>query len=164
MCRPKDQGGLGIEVLEIKNKCLLSKWLFKLLTEEGVWQELLTNKYLGDKNLSQVQMTPNDSPFWKGLMRVKDDFLKFGSFDIGNGQQIRFWEDVWMGNTTLASEYPSLYAIASDRHLTVATIFENTPINLRFRRNLVGINRDLWFHLVERLMRVQLTDEPDKFN
>ena len=25
MCRPKDQGGLGIEVLEIKNKCLLSK-------------------------------------------------------------------------------------------------------------------------------------------
>ena len=25
VCRPKDQGGLGIEVLEIKNKCLLSK-------------------------------------------------------------------------------------------------------------------------------------------
>jgi hypothetical protein len=28
--RPKDQGGLGIEVLELKNKCLLSKWLYKL--------------------------------------------------------------------------------------------------------------------------------------
>jgi hypothetical protein len=25
ICRPKDQGGLGIEVLEIKNSCLLSK-------------------------------------------------------------------------------------------------------------------------------------------
>jgi hypothetical protein len=36
-CRPKDQGGLGIEVLEIKNRCLLSKWLFKLLNEDGVW-------------------------------------------------------------------------------------------------------------------------------
>ena len=63
MCRPKDQGGLGIEVLEIKNRCLLSKWLYKLLNEEGVWQELLTNKYLGDKMLSQVQVKPNDSPF-----------------------------------------------------------------------------------------------------
>jgi hypothetical protein len=31
VCRPKDQGGLGIEVLELKNLCLLSKWLFKLL-------------------------------------------------------------------------------------------------------------------------------------
>ena len=46
ICRPKDQGGLGIEVFDIKNKCLISKWLFKLLHEEGVWQELLTNKYL----------------------------------------------------------------------------------------------------------------------
>jgi hypothetical protein len=46
VCRPKDQGGLGIEVLEIKNRCLLSKWLFKLLTEEGMCQEILRNKYL----------------------------------------------------------------------------------------------------------------------
>ena len=46
VCRPKDQGGLGIEVLETKNRCLLSKWIFKLLNEEGVWQELLSNKYL----------------------------------------------------------------------------------------------------------------------
>jgi hypothetical protein len=45
ICRPKDQGGLGIEVLELKNKCLLSKWIFKLLFE-GVWQQLLHNKYI----------------------------------------------------------------------------------------------------------------------
>jgi hypothetical protein len=25
ICRPRDQGGLGIEVLELKNKCLLAK-------------------------------------------------------------------------------------------------------------------------------------------
>lgn len=63
ICRPKDQGGLGIEVLDIKNKCLLSKWLFKLLHEEGVWQELLTNKYLNNKTLSQVEAKPTDSQF-----------------------------------------------------------------------------------------------------
>ena len=66
MCRPKDQGGLGIEVLEIKNKCLLSKWLFKILNEEGVWQELIQNKYLKNKTLAQVEAKPTDSPFWKG--------------------------------------------------------------------------------------------------
>ena len=75
VCRPKDQGGLGIEVLEIKKLCLLSKWLFKMMHEEGVWQELLSNKYLGDKTLSQVQATPLDSPFWKGLMRVKHEIF-----------------------------------------------------------------------------------------
>jgi hypothetical protein len=63
ICRPKDQGGLGIDVLGIKNKCVLCKWLFKLLSEKGVWQELLTNKYLRGKTLSQVQEKPTDSPF-----------------------------------------------------------------------------------------------------
>jgi hypothetical protein len=63
ICRPKDQEGLEIEVLSIKNRCLFSKWLFKLLSVEGVWQELLFNKYLGDKTLPQVQVKPADSPF-----------------------------------------------------------------------------------------------------
>jgi hypothetical protein len=54
ICWPKDQGGLGIEVLELKNKSLLSKWLFKLINEDGVWQEILRNKYLHSKTLSHV--------------------------------------------------------------------------------------------------------------
>jgi hypothetical protein len=36
ICQPKDQGGLGVHDLEIQNKCLLSKWLFKLINEQGV--------------------------------------------------------------------------------------------------------------------------------
>jgi hypothetical protein len=72
ICQPKDQGGIGIEVLELKNICLLSKWLYKHQNEEGVWQELLSNKYLHSKSLSEVTMKPTDSPFWKGLMKVKE--------------------------------------------------------------------------------------------
>ena len=86
ICRPKDQGGLGVEVLDIKNRSLLSKWLFKLLHEDGVWHELLSNKYLKDKTISQVQAKPTDSPFWKGLMKVKGDFFNHGSFIVGNNE------------------------------------------------------------------------------
>jgi hypothetical protein len=35
MCRPKDQGGLGIIDLEIQNICLLSKWIVNLFNTEG---------------------------------------------------------------------------------------------------------------------------------
>jgi hypothetical protein len=35
--KPKSLGGLGIIDLEVQNKCLLSKWLFKLINDEGVW-------------------------------------------------------------------------------------------------------------------------------
>jgi hypothetical protein len=75
ICRPKDQGGLGIDVLELKKKCLLSKWLFKLTNEERIWQEIIHNKYIHSKTLSQVTAKPLDSPFWQGLMKAKEDFL-----------------------------------------------------------------------------------------
>jgi hypothetical protein len=60
--------------LEIKNQCLLSKWFSKLLNEEGVWQELLQNKYLHSNSLARSNRKPSNSPFWKGLMRVKVEF------------------------------------------------------------------------------------------
>jgi hypothetical protein len=54
VCSPKDQDGLGIHDLFVKNTALLGKWLFKLLTEEGTWQIILKRKCIGSKALSQV--------------------------------------------------------------------------------------------------------------
>ena len=65
ICRPKDQGGLGIENLEVKNRCLLSKWLYKLSgPTDATWAQILRNKYVQSKTLSQVTVRPTDSPFW----------------------------------------------------------------------------------------------------
>jgi len=57
LCEPKSIGGLGITNLEVHNVCLLSKWLFKLMNEEGIWQTLLRRKYLSTKTLVQVTKT-----------------------------------------------------------------------------------------------------------
>jgi hypothetical protein len=35
--RPKVQGGLGVDDIEVKNRVLLGKWLTRLLTEDGLW-------------------------------------------------------------------------------------------------------------------------------
>ena len=112
LCRPKDQGGLGIENLEIKNKCLMSKWLYRLETEpKGMWSQILRNKYLHSKTLAQATIRLTDSPFWKGLMRTKDLFFRRVKFLVGNGMSTRFWEDTWLGETPLALQYPTLYNI-----------------------------------------------------
>ena len=44
----------GVHNLEIQNKCLLSKWLYKLINKNGVWQDLLKRKYLYNKSITQV--------------------------------------------------------------------------------------------------------------
>ena len=103
-------GGLGIENLEVKNICLLSKWLYKLSDgNDATWAQILRNKYLQSNTLSQVTMRPTDSPFWKGLMRVKTAFFNRTKFIVGDGNDTRFWEDTWLGETPLALQYPTLY-------------------------------------------------------
>jgi len=63
LCQPKEVGGLGIKNLHIQKRCLLSKWLFKLINEEGIWQNLLRKKYLKNETIAQVQKKPGDSQF-----------------------------------------------------------------------------------------------------
>jgi hypothetical protein len=82
ICRPKDQGGLGVLNLELQNECLLSKWLFSLINSDGARLQLIRNKYLGSKTITQVTKKPGDSQFWSGLMNVKDNFLSMRSFNL----------------------------------------------------------------------------------
>lgn len=79
--------------MDVQNICLLSKWLFKLLNEEGTWQMLLKMKYLSNKTLAQVTKQPGDYWFWSGLMDTKDHFFARGKFLVQSGNQTRFWED-----------------------------------------------------------------------
>jgi hypothetical protein len=54
---------MGIQNLEIQNQCLLSKWLFKLIIEDGLWQTILRNKYLSCQTIGSVDRKLGDSHF-----------------------------------------------------------------------------------------------------
>jgi hypothetical protein len=163
LCRPRDKGRLGIEVLELKNKCLLSKWLFKLLNEDSVWQELLKNKYIHSKSLSQVVTKTTDSPFWKGLMCVKEEYFSRGNLVVGNGISTRFWEDTWLGDAPLATQYPDLYSIVHRKQVLVANVMSQNPLNITFCRTLKGNRWIRWLHLVNRLVHVEINKDQDRF-
>jgi hypothetical protein len=78
----------GCHNIDVENKCLLSKWLFKLINEEGLWQNILKKKYLRTQTITHVQKKPGDSHFLSGLMNVKEYFLNLGHFQLNNGRNI----------------------------------------------------------------------------
>jgi hypothetical protein len=120
----------------------------------------LKNKYLHKKTLAEVESKPTDSPFWKGLMKIMGAFFTRGKFVVGSGEGVRFWEDKWLGDQTLATQYPQLYNIVHRKHDTVANVMGSIPLNIGFRRRLIG---DKWAHLCQRLMMINLNEDPDKF-
>ncbi|WVZ72675.1 hypothetical protein U9M48_021095 [Paspalum notatum var. saurae] len=143
------------------NVCLLSKWLFKLINEEGIWQTILKRKYLRAKTIGEVQWKSGDSHFWSGLMKVKGRFLQLSSFILHDGSQIRFWEDRWFGHLPLKIQYPSLYNIARKKNVTVSSVLSSIPLNIFFRKALVGEKLQKWKKLVTKIALVQLDDQPD---
>jgi hypothetical protein len=47
--------------------------------------------------------------------------------------------------------------------MSVAQVLSTTPLNVSFRRALVGDNWDKWLHLVESVLMVYLNDHRDSF-
>jgi hypothetical protein len=162
VCTPKDQGGLGIQDLEVKNTALLGKWLFNLLTEDGIWQKILRRKYVGSKAMSQVLWKPGGSHFWAGLMATTKFFFGHGSFSIRDGSGIRFWEDKWLGNASLREQYSALYAIVHHSD-TLAQVLGSNPPNVMFRRTLFGPRLVNWEALLLQLANIQITSGKDIF-
>ena len=71
-------------------------------------------------------------------MRIKAAFFNRTRCIVGNGNNTRFWEDTWLGDTPLATQYRSLYLIVQRREALVATVLQSIPLNIQFRRVLVG--------------------------
>jgi hypothetical protein len=58
-------------------------------------------------------------------------------------------------------QYPSLYQIVRHKSATVAKVFSSVPLNVAFRRALVGHNLVVWHNLVQRLVNARLNTEKD---
>jgi hypothetical protein len=59
--------------------------------------------------------------------------------------------------------YPSLYNLARNKKVSVVKVLNASPLNISFRRALVGAHWDKWMELVGSVLHVQLDDQDDEF-
>jgi hypothetical protein len=96
-------------------------------------------------------------------MNVKDTFMSFGSFNVKDGLQTLFWFDTWLGNQPLKDRFPALFNIVRRKHDSVQKVLNSIPLNISFRRNLVGANIRNWHAIVTSLHDLSLQEERDSF-
>jgi hypothetical protein len=49
--------------------------------------------------------------------------VKFGyKWHVGNGKSIKFWEDIWFGNSPLATQFWDLYFVSNQQNKTISDI------------------------------------------
>lgn len=136
ICKKKEFGGLGIPDLGNVNLCLLSSWVKRYLKDEGkLWRTLVDSKYDTGNPSIFCSKTTGSSQFWKRVMWAVHS-LKFRyRWKIGDGTQVRLWEDTWFGTSPLAVQFFKIYEICNEQGRTVKQVWDGSNLRLPFRRN-----------------------------
>ena len=68
-----------------------------------------------------------------------------------------------MGAWALKDCFPNVYNIVRKKSATVKSVLSVSPLNVAFRRSLVGVNLQAWHAIVAMVLNVQLTNQRDSF-
>jgi hypothetical protein len=81
---------------------------------------------------------------------------------VGNGEKVRFWEDQWLGNTSLAILFWPLYIINEQQGKSISEVWDGEELRLSFRRNVSVRLMSLWEELTTVVESIVLNNEKDQ--
>lgn len=99
LCRPKEQGGLGLRDPSIMNKVLSAKiWWRWLKNPKDLWDRLWRKKYAPrttEKNLIWWNGDNPGSLIWTVARKNRQLVTQHAFWEVGNGETALFWQDSW---------------------------------------------------------------------
>ncbi|MCH81203.1 RNA-directed DNA polymerase (Reverse transcriptase) [Trifolium medium] len=80
------------------NEAFLMKILWNMINRpDDLWCKILYNKYGRNTDLRvSINAKSYDSPLWRALAGIGDQFRSHTVWQMGNGQKVNFWLDKWM--------------------------------------------------------------------
>jgi len=104
---------------------MLASWLRRYDQDKNkFWKELLDYKCNTSKgNIFQTNII-GVSPFFKGFMWAAQAARMGYKWVTGNGEKVRFWEDYWLGTSSLAIQYWKLYRFVNESNKSVANLWD----------------------------------------
>jgi hypothetical protein len=81
---------------------------------------------------------------------------------VGNGSKIRFWEDVWVGNSSLAIQYWELYCLVNEQNMSIAELWDGVNLKCIFRRCVNTRLFMLWEEVVSIAESVEFSLDEDE--
>jgi exonuclease III len=108
ICKPKNQGGLGIRDPSTMNKVLSAKiWWRWLKNPTDLWAKLWRKKYASntaEHNLIRWNGDNLGSLIWTAAKQNRQLVTQHAFWEIGNGETALFWQDSWQQWPALNAE------------------------------------------------------------
>lgn len=96
ICKPKDQGGLGIKDLQLWNEVLIMKHLWNIAAKKDtLWVKWINIEKLKGRNIWDVTEENNNSMGWNNILKLREKMRKHVVYKLGNGKSVSAWYDKW---------------------------------------------------------------------
>ncbi|KAL0312371.1 UNVERIFIED_CONTAM: hypothetical protein Sradi_5636400 [Sesamum radiatum] len=107
VCRPVDEGGLGIRDIHALNKGLMSRHLWRLIVNErsSIWVNWISHYRLRNYSVWTIS-TRSGTWGWRKLIRLRDSLRPCITYRIGDGTSFSLWHDPWHDRGPLISQFP----------------------------------------------------------
>ncbi|GKA35403.1 RNA-directed DNA polymerase, eukaryota, reverse transcriptase zinc-binding domain protein, partial [Tanacetum coccineum] len=167
----KEKGGLGVSSLYALNQALLFKWVWRFYTQKSsLWSKVIRGIH-GDDGKLHKKFNHYHPSIWLDIVHevrlLKDQGVDLCSFihkKMGNGSDTSFWEDTWKGELDFKSTFPRIYALESDKNITVADKISNSSLEESFRRSpRSGIEQEQYLKLIASVEDVVLINMQDRW-
>jgi hypothetical protein len=109
------------------NRALLGKWLWRYGIEREAWWRIAVDSKFGSLWGGWCSLEPAGAfgvGLWKNIRKGQEEFLGLSRFDVGDGARVKFWHDMWCGDTVLKEAFPVLFEIARAKDASVADNLE----------------------------------------
>ncbi|GKD11921.1 RNA-directed DNA polymerase, eukaryota, partial [Tanacetum coccineum] len=137
----KKNGGLGVSSYFALNRALLLKWIWRFVSQDdSLWFQVMQAIYGPNIDSHSVHLASNWCSILREMQTLKDkgfDFLSLCSKRVGDGNNSRFWLDIWKGDITLRDKFPRIFALEMDKTITVAAKMASL-VDSSFRRPVRG--------------------------
>ena len=123
VCKPKKLGELGIDNILKRNKALLNG-CGGFHCSKSLWAEVIKSKYGLRTNrwdTLEVSRVTCRSP-WKFIAHCHEEVFKNVKLKVGKEDNIRFWEDCWVGDSKLVECFPLLYLVAHAHNASISSL------------------------------------------
>ena len=129
VCSPISSGGLGIRNIRLFNEALLGKWLWRFgIEEDALWRQVIEMKYgcVWGGWYTRAVIGPYGVGLWKNISQGWPSFSRHILYGIGDGSRVKFWQDRWCGETSLAVRYPDLFRFCRNKDASVVELMIST--------------------------------------
>ncbi|KAL0288057.1 UNVERIFIED_CONTAM: putative ribonuclease H protein [Sesamum radiatum] len=107
VCRPKEEGGLGIRRVLYLNRALMLKHVWRLLQEDtsSIWVAWVMRYRLQHQTLWTYRSTTS-SWCWTKLVKLSSSIRPGLEYRVGDGQKFKLWTDIWHPHGPLLHSFP----------------------------------------------------------